>query len=496
MTRRLLISYVTITLLVLVILEIPLGIAFANAERRRLESDVQHDAFALALRSEEALEHSVGTPEVPELTELAERYQRDHGGRVVIVNDQGLLVADSDPPDLGGASTTEPRDFSGRPEIARALNGRDVTGDRFSTTLGTDLLYVAVPIATGGEVHGAIRITFPLSFVNDRITDNWLILAGVAGVVLLVVSLVSIVLARSMARPLARLEQGAEALGRGELDRRVDVPNGPRELRTLARSFNATAARLEQLIGAQQDFVADASHQLRTPLSALRLRLENLGDEITPDGRDDLASAIEEVGRLSLLVDGLLALARAEEHGATPEPVDVRRVIEGRRDAWSAFAEERDVILVTSVDGEWALATPGRLEQVLDNLLNNALEVAPANSTIGVAVERRGDEVTIRVSDAGPGMTDEERKRAFDRFWRVERGTTGFGLGLAIVRQLVVADGGSIELGRSSTGGLEVALSLPAAPPGSKRRAEAELRPNRSGDGFGAGARASRSHPH
>ncbi len=463
MKRRLLFSYLTITVLVLVLLEIPLGVQFARSERRRLESGVQHDAFALALRSEEALEDSITNAERKELKALANEYERDHGGRVIFVDHQGSLIADSNPPDLGKPPTTDPRDFSGRPEIASALSGRDVTGDRYSDTLGTDLLYVAVPIATGGELHGAVRITFPLSFVNDRITDNWLVLVAVAGVVLLVVSLVSIVLARSVTRPLARLEHGAEALGRGQLDRRVDVPDGPSELRTLARSFNTTAARLEQLVGAQQSFVADASHQLRTPLAALRLRLENLATEITTAGRDDLTSAIEEVGRLSLLVDGLLALARAEDHGGTPEPIDVRHVVEGRAEAWAALAEERDVRIAVSVDGERALGTPGRLEQVLDNLLNNALEVAPAGSSIDLVVQRQADEVAIRVCDAGPGMTEDERARAFDRFWRVDQGASGFGLGLAIVRQLVVADGGTVALATAAAGGLEVHITLPAA---------------------------------
>lgn len=461
MTRRLLFSYLSITVLVLVLLEVPMGFAFAREERRRLEADVQHDAFALALRGEEALEQAATTTNVPELQALAERYQDEHGGRAVFVNERGQLVADGDPPDLEGSSDDGPRDFANRPEIRRALSGHDVTGQRYSNTLQTDLLYVAVPIATGGVLHGAVRVTYPLSFVNDRIQDNRLVLAAVGGVALLVVFVVSVILARSLSQPLARLQRGAEALGRGELDRRVDVPAGPHELHSLARSFNTTAARLEQLVGAQQDFVADASHQLRTPLAALRLRLENLEDDVTPAGRDDLGGAIEEVARLSLLVDGLLALARAEELGSTPEAIDVGAVVEGRRDAWTALAEEREVRIEVAAEPAHAIATPGRLEQVLDNLLNNALDVAPTGSTIELVVDHTDDEVRIRVADAGPGMTDEQRARAFDRFWRAERGATGFGLGLAIVRQLIVADAGTVTLATSAADGLEVTVSLP-----------------------------------
>jgi signal transduction histidine kinase len=458
MTRRLLLSYLSITALVLVLLEIPLGFEFASSERERLETDVQHDAFALALRSEELLEQPEGAG--PEIRDLAEQYQRNQGGRVVFTDAQGRVLADSDPP-RGRESSG--RGFASRPEIARALEGRESTGERYSRTLDTDLLYVAVPIATGGELHGVVRLTYPLSFVNDRIRDSWLVLAAVGGVVLAVVFVVSIVLARSLARPLEELESGAIALGRGDLGTRVEVPDRPHEIEALARTFNATAARLEQLVAAQRAFVADASHQLRTPLAALRLRLENLDGEVAGGGRDDLDGALEEVKRLSVLVDGLLELARAEQHGSSPRPIEVAALVDERREAWSAFAAEHDVAIESAVDDEGVLATPGRLEQVLDNLLNNALEVAPPGSSIEVSAARSDGMVDVHVADAGPGMTESERARAFDRFWSAEEGGSGFGLGLAIVRQLVVADGGDVRLLTSPAGGLEVVVSLPAA---------------------------------
>lgn len=457
MTRRLLLSYLSITVLVLLMLEIPLGFELAGSERRHLENDVQHDAFALALRSEELLEQPEQS--MAALQELSDQYQAEQGGRVVFVDSDGQVLSDSDPP---ANRETSGRDFTSRPEIARALDGRETTGERYSRTLDTDLLYVAVPIATGGELHGAVRVTYPLSFVNERIRRNWLVLAGVGGVVLAVVFLVSVVLARSLAKPIEDLERGAIALGRGDLGTRVRVPEGPHEMEALARSFNTTAARLEQLVSAQRSFVADASHQLRTPLAALRLRLENLDDQVSREGRDDLEGALDEVSRLSVLVDGLLELARAERHGSSPRSIDLRSLVTERRDAWSPFAAEHGVTIDVSVDGGSVLATPGRLEQVLDNLLNNALEVAPSGSSIDVRSERAGSTVDVHVADAGPGMTDDERARAFDRFWSAEEGGSGFGLGLAIVRQLVVADGGDVRLLRSSAGGLDAVVSLPA----------------------------------
>jgi len=274
------------------------------------------------------------------------------------------------------------------------------------------------------------------------------------------------VLARSIARPLAEMEQGAIGLGQGNLAIRVKVPDGPHELRTLAQSFNSTAARLGQLMDAQQDFVSDASHQLRTPLAALQFRLENLERALAGGGREDLEGAQDEVNRLSVLVDGLLELARAGQQASMPEPIDTRALLVSRRDAWAALAEERGVQIDVRAGEAVALATPGRLEQVLDNLLNNALDVAPAGSAIELFAARVGDVVRLGVTDAGPGLDEAQRARAFDRFWRArgEDDDGGFGLGLAIVRQLVISDGGDIALARAATGGLEVTVTLPAAP--------------------------------
>ncbi len=247
----------------------------------------------------------------------------------------------------------------------------------------------------------------------------------------------------------------------------MEVPKGPAELTVLAESFNATAARLEQLVGAQRAFVADASHQLRTPLAAMRLRLENLEADVHGAAAEDLEGALTEVSRLSRLVDGLLVLVRAEQAPSSPAAVPLDEVLDGRCDAWDAFAAEKHVHIDTSVAGApVACATPGRLEQVVDNLLNNALEVAPAGSAVRVAARERGDWVELRVSDEGPGMSAEERAHAFERFWqsgesrRDGRPNGHFGLGLSIVRELVRGDGGDVALEPSASGGLEVIVRM------------------------------------
>ena len=456
MTRRLLLGYLSLTAFVLVVLEIPLGITFARFERSQLRAGVRRDAAALALAAAETLETGRG----PRLDALVEQYRVRTGGRAVIVDAAGNVRADSDPLREG------PRNFSSRPEVEAALSNREVVGRRYSESLGTSLLYVAVPVATGGEVRGAVRVTYPESFVDARVRRGWFVLGAVGLTVLAFVFLLSIQLARSVTRPLRDLELAASRMGEGDLGARVAVPDGPPELRVLARGFNETADKLERLVDQQRRFAADASHQLRTPLAALRLRLENVEAAVRGDVLDDVGGAIAEVHRLSRMVDGLLALARAERGVALPRAaVDLSSVVAEAAVRWGPLVEEHGVALtVDGGSGLWVSATPGHLEQVIDNLVANAVDVAPAGSEVSVRAGAVSSEtVELHVIDAGPGMTAEQRAAAFDRFWRSTEARSklgGSGLGLSIVQQLVVNDGGSVELLESPGGGLDACVRL------------------------------------
>jgi signal transduction histidine kinase len=452
MTRRLLLSYLSITAFVLLIIEVPLGVIFARAERDRLVAAVERDATVLATVVEDSLEAGATSG----LDLVASGYQDRTGGRVVVVDRRGVTVADSDPPAPGR------RDLSSRPEIAAALRGQHTAGSRSSTTLGSAFLYVAVPVASQGRVYGAVRITYPTSTVDARVRRVWFALVGVAAVVLGVVALVGLALARSTTRPLRALEQATTAVARGQLDARAPTDRGPPEVRRLAAAFNDMAARLDRLLEAQRAFVADASHQLRTPLTALRLRLENLEAITPPAAAGDLRAAAAETGRLARLVDGLLVLARAEAVPGRREVVDLAAMVADRQAAWAPLAAEQDVELTahpTSATPVWA--APGALEQVLDNLLANALGAAPVGSRIQLATRQVGGWVEVHVIDQGRGMPAEQRQRAFDRFWRGPASERdGSGLGLAIVRQLLEASGGGAELRPNPGGGLDAVARL------------------------------------
>jgi signal transduction histidine kinase len=457
-SRRLLFTYLSLAVVVLAALEIPLGVVNSRSEKRDLSAKVERDAVAVASLAESTVEHERAA-DLRAVRALAIRYANDTGGRVVIVDRQGLELVDTSPPAPGR------RSFASRPEFAAALKGDVATGTRHSATLGATFLYVAVPIASGGRVLGAVRVSYPTSTLEARTRRYWFVLAGIAGVVLAVAGLLGASFARWIRRPLAGLERAASQVSGGDLAARATVPDGPPELRALTVQFNEMVVKLDGLVRSQRDFVADASHELRTPLTALRLRLENLERDVAVAGRPTLDAALAEIERLSGIVESLLTLARADA-GSTPlVTIDAAAVASERVEAWRAVAGERRVGLRFVGSGpQPAQASADHVAQVLDNLVSNALGASPAASDVTVSVATSGALVELRVRDSGPGLSAEQRARAFDRFWRAGTGGGGSGLGLAIARRLVEADGGTIELCEATGGGVEAVVRLPAAP--------------------------------
>jgi signal transduction histidine kinase len=434
-SRRLLASYLALTAGVLLALEIPLALIDARTQRQDLENTVQRDAFVVASLAEDRLQAGHADPG---LKAVVLKYRRETGGRVVVVDRRGRSIADSHP------SFPGERNFATRPEIAAALAGQTVSGLRYSRTLGHHLLYVAVPVASGGAVFGAVRITYPTSALDRRVNRDRVTLIVVALLVLAGATAVGLVLAHSISGPLRRVEETAVRVGAGDLGAVAPEEAGPPEVRRLAAELNRTTTKLAALIASQEQFVADASHQLRTPLTALRLRIE----------AGDNDAALEEVARLGSLVDELLALARADASAEAAAPLDLDELARARVAAWEPLASERGVrIAVEANEPGTVNAGSARVEQIVDNLLANALEVSQAGSTITVRV--RGTE--LHVVDQGPGLTRAQRERAFDRFWRAGRGP-GSGLGLPIARRLAELDGGAVELHEAAVGGIDAVL--------------------------------------
>ena len=461
MRLRLLGALLALTLFVLVALEVPLAVNYRDRQLTELRNGLERDAFVLSSYVQSKLDD----PNNGELSTIAFNYSQETKGRVVILAANGDVLADTDPLRDGI------QNFASRPEVAAALDQKVASGSRYSESLKTGLVYVAVPVSQGNRVVGAVRLSYSTAQVEAKVHEYWILLT-VAGVfTMLIATVLAILLARWVTRPLEALNSAARDIGDGELDSRADAKHGPPEVRALASSFNSTASRLEKLLVAQEQFVADASHQLRTPLTALRLRLEMIESEVDGPAIDDIEAAHSEVLRMSRLVDGLLSLARAERtRTAEPERNDIGAVITERRTTWEPIAHERSVKILTRDAPVMATVDPDHLSQMLDNYIANALEVSPPGSTLSIrtSAEVIGGEpfIAVHVIDQGPGMTEEQRTHAFDRFWRATSTRSelgGSGLGLAIVQKLAEAGGGRAELRVApGGGGIDAVVLLPA----------------------------------
>jgi two-component system, OmpR family, sensor kinase len=438
--RRLVVSYVALVAVALAAFSVPVGVYLSDQLIEDQEQRVRRDAHAIAvLLGAGASDASVQV--------LAREVERESGG-VVTVRRRGADAAAGQPAARA---------------LTAALRGREVTERVEDPALGRDGVAVALPARDRrGAVVGAVRVVEPDDEREDRLASIWTYRAVLAAGVLAAAALLGLSLARRLTRPMRELGRMATRVGQGDLHARAHE-TGPPEVRDLARTLNDTAGRLDALLTSQRAFVADASHQLRTPLAALHIWLDNAADAAdSADTRHDLDRARQEVARMDRLVGGLLALARAEAAAGSRQTVAVAEVVADRIQAWQAAASAASATIAQRVPaGIRAQLRPGTLEQVLDNLLENAIGVGAAE--VVVSAEQVDGRVVLAVADDGPGLSPNERARAFDRFWRGPRADSraGSGLGLAIVRQLIEDDGGSVTLAPTASGGLEVRLSLP-----------------------------------
>lgn len=460
MRIRLVGAFVFVLGVVLLTQNVPLVGYLRNVEEDRQRANLERDAFVIAGRAEELLEAD-GGPGDPVLQKVVDDYRAAEGHRVVVVDRLGSASVISDETAAAGA------DYSTRPEIGRALTGQISSGRRESDTLGVELVYVAVPVFSGSDVIGAVRLTSPSSEIDDRVSAR---VRGILAVVLIALALgvvVALVLAHGISRPLRALQRSTNDLASGDLDTRADATHGPLEIRELATAFNRMSTRLQTLVEEQRAFAGDASHQLRTPLTALRLQVEQALEtaETNPSRtRAELERATAEIDRLQHLVEGLLVLARLENATAPRRIVDVSTLVRERVDVWSSLAEEREgTMTLRAVDELHCDLVPGTLEQVIDNLVDNAIDASDGPPDIEIDLTAPSDEVVVvRIADRGRGLSPDDLTRAFDRFWRSSSNTTtGSGIGLSIVRRLVDVNDGRVSLAARPGGGLVVEVELP-----------------------------------
>ena len=441
---------------VVVALAVPLALSVDRRATSELESDVVADAAFLSSRVADLVRLGA----TPRLAEVVGEATVGEGARTVVVDASGLTLADS----AGSAPVGEAFATAERPELQAGLAGSIDVRERHSDTLDEDLLLVTVPVTDRGEVIGALRVSAPLGEVDASVRSSWLALALIGIAVVGAGLVLAWILAGSLARPVEKLRAAAGRLGRGDLDARVE-PEGPQEIDELGRSFNRMAGELSANLAAQRDFVANASHQLRTPLTGIKLRLEAIRAE-GGDAAEQAQKAEAELDRLTALVDDLLGLARAAADRTPGESVDLGEAVRAAGKRWAAPAGEAGhELVVADGPGESVWAATADVAHILDNLLENAIRYSPRGARIQVEVDMDDGRPGLLVSDTGPGIAPTERAHVFERFYRGAAGRTagpGTGLGLAIVAELAERWDGRVEL--LDGPGARVRASFPAVP--------------------------------
>jgi signal transduction histidine kinase len=459
MARRVVLTMLALVSALLITAVVPLGLITAGREQESFRMATVMSAQTMATAADKQLsERVVGRGLGASLARA-----NQPGDEVWVYNGAAKLVAR-----IGGARWETP------PVPLGTVSYVKRTGHFAISVRGGEVrVTVTVTNMGGGRPTGMLVLARPVGQLDDHLRMLWGWLIGVAAVGLLAAAALAIMFARWVGRPLSDLDAAAQRLGGGALDTRSTTGHGPPEVRRLAHTFNTMAGRLEALVHGNRAMMADVSHQLRTPLAALRLRLDLLAQDADPPTAHELAAAQDEIARLSRLVDGLLAVARAENAVGKPAEVAVDEVIQDRAAAWRPVAEERGVELTTECpEPVRASLGDGHLEQILDNLLANALDAVPSGGLVKVRAAA-GQEARITVADDGPGMSRQRQEAAFRRF--ASTSPAGAGLGLAIVHRLVTSNGGSVALSDTPGGGLTVTVGLPSGQLDRTRRSGAAV---------------------
>jgi signal transduction histidine kinase len=442
-----------VLVLAIIALEVPLIISL----RERVDNEIRNEARTQAA----LLAATVDPADRRELDSVVGVAADRLRGRVIVVDPGGRLLSDSAGRERVGL------DYSSRPEIAAALNRRVYQERRPSQSLGQEILATAVPIADGNDVVGAVRITQSVQAVGRATRRATLGLIAIGLLVLVLGLAAGAVIARQVAGPVYRLDSAVRRFASGDLAARAKV-EGSAEQRRLARTFNDMTARIERLVASQREFIADASHQLRTPLSGLRLRLEEARAATRDvDAHVEIDAGLAELDRLSAIISELLVLSQAGEIDAPPEQVDLEDAAHRAAARWDGAGGGR--VRADGVAGE-GFCPLADLDRVLDALIENALNYGNGE------VMLRSAPGTVEVLDRGPGLAPDEEAAVFERFHRGRAGRSGpagTGLGLPIARELARRWGGEVTLAnRADGGGAQAVVTVPAleAPGGDLRR--------------------------
>ena len=329
----------------------------------------------------------------------------------------------------------------------------------------------ASPIQNGDNLLGVLVYISQVQEIYENLRDIQIKILTWMALVALAVLVINALVLRTITRPIGELNEGISRMSKGDLSARVRV-RGKNEFAGLARAFNSMSERLEQLDKSRSQFVSNASHELKTPLSTMKILIETLMYQDPPDPamtKEFLTDANQEIDRLNRIVSDLLTLVNIDSGmKLNLAELDIGALLQEQVKRLSPLARENGIEL--DCQAKESLEVNGdalKLQQVVYNIIDNAIKYTPRGGEVHCTLVRSGKKAVIRVSDTGVGIPAEDLPHIFDRFYRVDkarsRETGGTGLGLSIVKQFVLLHGGTIdatsELGKGTTFTIELPLA-------------------------------------
>lgn len=415
MTRRILVAIVGVTVLAVVGFGVPLGIAVAHLYRDEAIARLERDAnkTIAEIPAPFSIVDGVDVPTVGDGTQLAV-----YDGTDTRVAGDGPAAGD-------------------KPVRKAMVDNGPISAD------AAGLIVVAIPLSGEDErVFAIVRAAIPQRVVNDRVHRAWLAMAGIGAAVVGGAAMVAVLQARRLSRPVKQLADAADRLGQGDFAARAGRAGIP-EIDAAAAALDTTAERLGELLQRERAFSAHASHQLRTPLTGLRVQLEAATLSPDTDPQAALTEALQSVDQLEQTIDDLLALARDVGHRS--EPLDLRSLFAEVEQRWRAPLVKAGRSLQTSIQADLPApaVSAAAMRQILDVLLANAVE--HGEGAVTVTARAAGGGIAIEVADEGPGISPD----AGDVFAPRTDPTTGRGIGLGLASSLAAAEGGRLLVGRT-----------------------------------------------
>lgn len=399
------------------------------------------------------------------LTTMVGRLHNELGARVTLIAADGTVLADSLQAPAANGNLLD------RPEVRDALALGQGANERNSTATGDEMFYVAVPIGPSNAPTGVARVGAPLTAIAQAQGRLGAAVLAAAMLAIAVALALAVLIARRTTRPLLQLRSMAARLASGDLEAQAPIPPDE-EIAALAQDFNRMASRLRRAEQSRRTFLANISHDLRTPLASLQAMIETLQDGALEDqdaAADFLARMDAEVQGLNRLVSEFLELSRIEANAFALHlsPTDLCALLTAVVSRMAAQAQLRGVAIELTLPAALPLLQldGARIEQALLNLIQNALAFTPRAGVITVAAAMQGDQIAVSVRDTGIGIAPQDLPHIFERFYKTDRARSGggTGLGLAITKHLIERHGGQIAATSQVGHGTTVTFTLPLA---------------------------------